>query len=242
MDEQDKGRVSVVISARNEEKYIGETIKEVKPYSGEIIVMDGRSKDKTAEIARSLGAVVIQDEGKGKGQAIRMGIMAATREVIVFIDADGSHDPKDIPKLVEPILSGRADHVTGSRALGGSDELHGSFENFMRMLGNAIIILTVNMKFKTVLSDSQNGFRAIRADLAKKLDLRENITTIEQEMVIKTLHAGYRLVEVPAHEYSRKFGDSNISLKKVWARYVYTWLKYLFFCSKKKALKKGARP
>lgn len=238
MDAAAKEKISVIISARNEEKCIGETIKGVKPYCGEIIVMDGHSRDRTAEIARELGARVIQDEGRGKGQAIRMGIAAATREIVVFIDADGSHDPNDIPKMVAPILKGEADHVTGSRALGGSEELHGTFENFMRMLGNAVIILTINFRFKTLLSDSQNGFRALRADLAKNLDLKENITTIEQEMVIKTLHAGYRIVEVPAHEYSRKFGESNISMKKVWFRYIYSWLKYLLFGSRRKALKK----
>jgi glycosyltransferase involved in cell wall biosynthesis len=238
MDAEAKSKVSVIISARNEEKCIAETIEGVKPYSGEIIVVDGHSKDRTAEIARSLGARVIEDEGKGKGQAIRMGIAAATRDIVVFIDADGSHDPNDIPKIVAPILKGEADHVTGSRALGGSEELHGTFENFMRMLGNAVIILTVNYRFGTLLSDSQNGFRAIRADVAKQLDLKENITTIEQEMVIKTLHAGYRIAEVPAHEYSRKYGESNISMKKVWFRYIYSWLKYLLFGSKQKALKK----
>jgi glycosyltransferase involved in cell wall biosynthesis len=237
MNESVKNNVSVVMCARNEEKSIAEILEGVKPFCAEIIVVDGRSQDRTADIARSLGAKVIQDKGKGKGQAIRTGIEAVTREVVVFIDADGSHDPKDIPKLVAPILKGEADHVTGSRALGGSEELHGTIENFMRMLGNAIIILTINFRFKTLLSDSQNGFRALRADLARRLNLKENITTIEQEMVIKTLHAGYRIAEVPAHEYSRKFGDSNINMKKVWFRYVYSWLKYLFFCSKRKALK-----
>jgi dolichol-phosphate mannosyltransferase len=238
MEDKIRERISVVICARNEEKSLGEIIRGVKPFCGEIIVMDGRSTDKTAEVARSLGAKVLQDQGGGKGQAIRQGIEAVSRDIVVFIDADGSHDPLDIPKLVEPLIEGRADHVTGSRALGGSEELHGTFENFMRMLGNAIIILTVNFKFGTLLSDSQNGFRAIRADLAKRLDLKENITTIEQEMVIKTLHAGYRIAEVPAHEYHRKFGDSNINIRRVWFRYIYSWLKYLLFGSKQKALKR----
>jgi dolichol-phosphate mannosyltransferase len=89
--------------------------------------------------------------------------------------------------------------------------------------------LGINYRFGVRLTDSQNGFRAIRRDAALSLGLQENITTIEQEMIIKTLKKGYRITEVPAHEYARKYGDSNIKLGKVWFRYVYSWLKYLFW-------------
>lgn len=230
-------RVTVVICARNEEQSIGEIIQRTKPYSTEIIVVDGNSSDKTADIARELGAKVVQDSGKGKGDGIRTGIREASKEVIVFMDADWSHNPDDIPILTESILEDRADHVTGSRSLGGSQELHGTLENCLRMIGSAIITLGINYRFGVLLSDSQNGFRAIRTNVAKKLNLKENITTIEQEMIIKTLRAGYRITEVPTHEYVRKHGDSCINLRRVWFRYIYTWIKYLFFCTQKGAVK-----
>ena len=99
-------------------------LERVKPYYGELIVVDGHSKDRTREIAEAAGARVVLDDGTGKGGALRVGARAATRDIVVFIDADGSHDPDDIPQMVAPILRGEADLVIGSRMRGGSDELH----------------------------------------------------------------------------------------------------------------------
>jgi dolichol-phosphate mannosyltransferase len=222
-------KITAVICTKNEETSVGAVIDGCKPYVDEIIVIDGHSTDKTQEIAKNGGAVVYLDNGKGKGAAIRQGIGKATGEIIVFIDADGSHDPKDIGPLVAPIKEGQADHVTASRMRGGSDELHGTLGKFVRMVGSDIITLGINYRFHVSLTDSQNGFRAIRSDVAKKLDLKENITTIEQEMIIKTLRSGYRITEIPAHEYARRGGVSKVYVPKVAWRYVYSWLKYLFF-------------
>lgn len=220
-------KISVVIPTLNEEESIACIIEHCAPFADELLIVDGHSKDKTCEIAKSLNARVVMDNGKGKGDALRVAIATVTGDIIVFIDSDFSHDPADIPKLVEPILMGESDHVVGSRHRGGSDELHGDFEKFMRMIGSDIITLGINYRFNVRLSESQNGFRAIRTEIAQKLDLRENITTIEQEMTIKTLHKKYRLSEVPVHEYSRRFGESKIKLGKVSFRYVYSWLKYM---------------
>lgn len=222
-------RVTVVIPARNEAPSIGPIIEGCALYANEILVVDGHSTDRTQQIAADLGARVVTDNGVGKGDAIRVGIAEATGDVIVFIDADGSHSPDDIPGMVQPILDDQADLVVGSRMRGGSDELHGDFMKFMRMVGSDIITLGINYRFGVGLTDTQNGFRAIRTTTARHLNLVEDITTIEQEMGIKTLHAGYRVSEIPSHEYERSHGDSCIELRKVWFRYVYTWLKYLLF-------------
>ena len=222
-----KDKVSIVIPCKNEEKTIGEIIAKCKQYSEDIIVIDGHSEDRTTEIAKSMNVRVYPDNHKGKGDALRVGISKALKEIIVFIDSDCSHDPDEIPKLVEPIIKGNADHVTGSRMRGGSDELHGDIGKFIRMVGSDIITLGINYRFGVRLTDSQNGFRAIRRDVALSLGLKENITTIEQEMIIKTLRKGYRMAEVPSHEYERKYGNSTIKIRKVWFRYVYSWLKYL---------------
>jgi len=220
--------ISVVIPARNEEPMIGTIIEQAMPYCDEVVVVDGHSKDKTTDIARSLGARVVYDNKKGKGDAIRVGAFAVNHSIIVFIDADGSHDPADIPRLVEPIKKGEADLVVGSRGRGGSDELHGDIEKLMRLVGADLILIGINLRWKQNLTDSQNGFRAIRTAVIRDLDLRENITTIEQEMTMKCLKKGYRVDEVPAHEYERKFGVSTIKLKKVWFRYVYSFIKNIF--------------
>lgn len=226
-------KISIVIPTKNEEKNIGWVLKRIKRFckklSYEVIVVDGHSQDKTREIAARLGAKVILDNGRGKGEAMRKAIKFIRGEITVFIDADASHDPRDIKRLINPILENKADHVSGSRMLGGSDELHGDLEKFLRMMGSDIITLGINYRFGVRLTDTQNGFRAIKTNVVKKLSLKENITTIEQEMIIKTLRYGYKITEVPTHEHRRRYGSSAINLRKVVWRYVYSWLKYLFF-------------
>jgi len=220
----------VVIPAKNEEKSIEEIISGCRQYTNRIIVTDGNSMAQTRDTAAKLVAKVKIDPGKGKGSGIRASIAHVfDQDIVVFIDADGSHDPNDIPKLIKPIQDGQADHVTGSRLLGGSSELHGGFDEFMRLTGSSFIAFCINHRFNMRLSDSQNGFRAIRGAVLKALDLKENITTIEQEMIIKTLKKKYRMAEVPTHEYKRKYGQSNIKMRKVFFRYIYSMIKYLYF-------------
>ena len=221
--------MTIAIPALNEAATLAHIIKRCKRYSDDILVIDGHSLDDTVKIARSLGVRVIFDHRKGKGEAIRTAIPHLERAIVVFVDADGSHDPDDIPKLVQPILDGRADHVSGSRLLGGSSELHGGFDECFRLMGSSFITACINHRFGVRLSESQNGFRAIRTEVLKALGLRENITTIEQEMIIKTLKKGYRMAEVPTHEQKRKAGYSKISVKKVAFRYVWSMVKYLYF-------------
>jgi len=221
-------KVTVVIPTKNEEKTLEEIIAKCKAHADEMLVVDGHSKDSTREIAQKLGVRVVLDHGKGKGDGLRVGINEANGDVLVFIDADGSHDPDDIPKLVKPILEGKADLVIGSRGKGGSDELHGDVEKLLRMIGSDIILIGINKRWKVHLTDSQNGFRAIKTKVARQLDLKENITTIEQEMTMKCLKKGFIIDEVPTHEYERKHGKSVISLRKVWFRYIWSFVKNLF--------------
>ncbi|HOD28117.1 MAG TPA: glycosyltransferase family 2 protein [Syntrophales bacterium] len=221
--------LTVVIPTLNEAATLPEVIAGVRPHTDDILVVDGRSPDGTSDVARSLGARVVYDHGLGKGEAIRTVIGHLKRDIVVFIDADGSHDPADIPALVAPILAGQADHVSGSRLIGGSSELHGGFDECFRLMGSSFITACINHRFRVVLSESQNGFRAIRTEVLRDLGLEEDITTIEQEMIIKTLKKGYRMGEVPTHEHRRKAGYSKISVRKVAFRYVYSMVKYLYF-------------
>lgn len=217
----DQARVTVVIPAKDEEKTIGETIEMARPYADEMIVIDGHSGDRTREIAAELGTTVALDDGHGKGDAVRLGIARGRGDVLVFIDADGSHEARDIPALVGPILADEADLVIGCRMMGGSDELYGTLPNFVRFAGSLVINLAINYRWGVWLTDVQNGFRAIRRSVALDLDLRETKTTIEQEMAMKCLKRGYRVKNVPSHEYPRRFGESRI---KVWQRWpVYLW-------------------
>ncbi len=221
--------ITVVIPTLNESGTLADVVALVRPHTSDILVVDGRSPDGTAEVARALGLRVVFDHGRGKGEAIRSVIPHLDREVTVFIDADGSHDPKDIPSLIRPILEGRADHVSGSRLIGGSSELHGGFDECFRLMGSSLITACINHRFGVRLSESQNGFRAIRTAVLRDLGLQEDITTIEQEMIIKTLKKGYRMAEVPSHEHKRKAGYSKISVRKVAFRYVWSAIRYLYF-------------
>lgn len=218
---------TIVIPALDEAPTIGRMVEQCRPWALEVLVIDGCSHDDTAGIAREAGARVLCDHGRGKGDAIRTAIPEVTTPITVFIDADGSHDPADVPKLVEPIRRGFADHVGASRLIGGSSELHGGFDEFLRLAGSAFITACVNRRFGVRLSDTQNGYRAVRTDLLRALDLRENGTTIEQEIVIKTLAAGYRLAEVPSHEWARTYGRSHIDVWRVAPRYAYCLVRNL---------------
>jgi glycosyltransferase involved in cell wall biosynthesis len=220
-------RVTVVIPAKDEEGLIGEIVDSVRPYADEVLVVDGRSRDRTRAIAVEHGARVIQDNGRGKGEAMRRAIDAATTGILVFIDADGSHEPRDIPAMVAPIEAGLADMVIGSRGKGGSDELHGTFEQLIRYVGSQLIMLAINYRWNVRLTDSQNGFRAIRRDVAARLGLTSNLTTIEQEMLMKALKQGYRVSEIASHEYERRWGTSKVVVWKVWFAYVWSFLRNL---------------
>jgi dolichol-phosphate hexosyltransferase len=219
--------VTVVIPTRNEEGLIGEIVDSVRPY-GDVLVVDGHSTDATREIAAAHGARVSLDGGRGKGQAIRQALREATSEIVVFIDADGSHDPRDIPALVAPIAAGRADLVIGSRGKGGSDELHGTLGQFIRYVGSQLIMLAINYRWGVRLSDSQNGFRAIRREVGLALDLKSNLTTIEQEMLMRTLKLGYRVDEVASHEYERRWGTSKVVVWKLWWAYIWSFWRNIF--------------
>ena len=221
-------RVTVVIPAKDEEGLIGEIVDQVKPYADEVLVVDGHSRDRTAEIATAHGARVIRDNGQGKGEALRLALARAEGEIVVFIDADGSHDPQDIPKLVAPIRAGVSDLVIGSRGKGGSDELHGTLEQFIRYSGSQVIMLAINYRWNVRLTDSQNGFRAIRRDVGAKLGLTSNLTTIEQEMLMKALKQGYRVSEIASHEYERRWGTSKVVVWKLWFPYVWSFIRNLF--------------
>jgi len=219
--------ISVVIPTRDEEGLIGEIIESVRPYATEVLVIDGHSRDRTREIAAQHNARVVLDHGKGKGEALRMAFEVATGDIVVFIDADGSHEPRDIPAMVAPIIAGQADMVVGSRGKGGSDELHGTLGQLIRYTGSQLIMLAINYRWNVRLTDSQNGFRALRRTMGQQLGLTSNLTTIEQEMLMKALKKGFRVAEIPSHEYERKWGVSKVVVWKLWFPYVWSFLRNL---------------
>jgi len=221
-------KTSIIIPAYAEENTIEETIRTAREYVDEtIVVVAKKSKDNTFKIASKLADICIIDDGRGKGAALKIGVEMASGDVIVFIDSDGSHDAKDIPKLVKPIIKDNYDLVVGSRALGGSEELHGTLSEFIRNSGGAVIMLCVNYFFNVQFTDCENGFRAIKKDVFKSLRLNANDFDVEQEMFIKALKDGRKVKEVPTHEYKRKIGNSRLKVSKTGWKFVWG-LRHLF--------------
>jgi dolichol-phosphate mannosyltransferase len=217
----------VAIIARNEEATIAGVIESVLPFADETIVIDGNSSDRTREIAADLGLKVFRDGGGGKGDGIKKALAVASGEIVVFFDADGSHNAEDIPLMVAPIAAGKSDLVIGSRWKGGSDELGGDFSMFIRSTGSAIIALIINFRWGARLTDCENGFRAISTGVGRSLSLTEDGFTIEQEMVMKCLKRGFKVSEVPSHEFERQAGQSQIKVWKVAHKFAWNLLKNL---------------
>jgi dolichol-phosphate mannosyltransferase len=220
--------ISIVIPCRNEAKNLELLLPRAVGIAEELILVDGHSTDNTKELAEKYGAKFVLDNGKGKGDGIRVGIKEVTTDVCVFIDADLSHDPETIPELVAPILAGESDMVLASRMRGGSDEFIATFMELIRLAGNMGATWLINLRCGLRLSDSQNGFRAVRTDLLRMLDLKSNKHTIELEMDMRAGRAGARITEIAAHEHERKYGESMLSVRKQAPVFLWVYIRECF--------------
>lgn len=195
--------ISVVIPAYNEEKTVGSLVQRAHrvlrdlemPY--EIIVVDDGSKDGTARIASQNGVVLVSNGvNYGKGHSLCMGIEKSRGSIVVTMDADGSHQPEEIPKLLFPILrvSPHTDVVIGSRFLG---ELEDHAMSNLHFVGNKIICLVMRILTGKWVTDSQSGFRAYRREVFDSTWIKSEGFDIETEITIKALVNGFNLSEVP---------------------------------------------
>ena len=194
-----KPKVSVVIPAYNEAMPIGSVIADCKAFCDEIIVVDDGSTDNTAEIAKKSGAVVIQNEKNlGVTKAIQRGLKAVHGDIIVTMDADGQHDPSDIPNLIKPIIDGKGDVVLGVR-----DEIPNRSERIINALAN----------LGARCSDTGTGFKAIRANIAKKMKLHG--TCLCGTFVLEAHKRGARIVEIPIKTKTRIHGKRKVKTKHI---------------------------
>jgi len=186
--------ITAIIPAFDEEISIGTMVLKTKKYTDHVIVVDDGSTDDTAEIARLAGADVISHlKNMGKGQALKTGFNIAKQngtKVIVTIDADGQHNPAEIPLIIEPILSGRVDMVIGSRYLNGNSI------PFYRRIGQKVLDIATNIDSKTNVTDTQSGFRAFAIGTVPMFKFKQNGFSIESEMLTDIANAGLKVEEV----------------------------------------------
>jgi hypothetical protein len=188
-------RVIAAIPAYNEERYIGSVVLKAKKHVSEVIVFDDGSTDDTTEIARLAGAIVLRQESNyGKGAAIK-GILSEVRnhppDVLIFLDADGQHNPDEIPRLVDAIQQGY-DFVVGSR------KAEKKKTPFYRRIGQGVLSFGAGVAAKgRKVMDTESGFRALSQKMIQDIDLTENGFAIETEMIIKATEKGLKMTEVP---------------------------------------------
>lgn len=208
--------VSVVIPAKNEARNLEHVFGTIPAWVDEIVLVDGHSTDDTAGVARRLrpDVRVIQQPGRGKGDALRAGFAAARGDIIVMMDADGSTDGREIPRFVSALTTG-ADFAKGSRyaSSGGTDDI-----TFSRHLGNKILSALVNVLFGTRYTDLCYGYNAFWARHLAKLDLSCDGFEVETVMNVRAAKAGLRIQEIPSHEHLRLHGMSNLKVFRDGAR------------------------
>lgn len=202
-------RISVVIPALNEAENLPHVLPTIADIAAEIILVDGHSTDGTAAVARRLvpDVRIVQQTGKGKGNALRCGLAASTGDIVVMMDADGSTDPCEIPLFVEALLDG-ADLVKGSRFLdaGGSDDI-----TQLRRFGNRVLNEVVNQLFQTPFTDLCYGYIALWRGCLDFFDVDCDGFEVETQINLRARKANLKIVEVPSHERLRLHGVSHLN-------------------------------
>jgi len=201
-------KVTLQIPTLNEAESLPRVLEQVPRQAvDEILVVDGHSSDKTREIAESLGCRVILQPDKGYGNAMKFGFSKAIGDIIISMDADGSPNPQEIPKLLAKINQGY-DLVLGSRYLpgGGSQD-----DTFIRRFGNKIFTWFTNLRHGSNFSDSLYLFAAMKKEMLLNLDLKSEDFALCIEILVKAHKQRYKIGEVPCFERARFASDSRVN-------------------------------
>jgi glycosyltransferase involved in cell wall biosynthesis len=203
-------RIVVVIPALNEERSLPKVLADIpRPLIEEVVVSDNGSTDRTADVARAGGATVAHEPRAGYGRACLAGLAALesnSPDIVVFVDADYSDRPSEMPELLAPILNGEADLVIGSRVLGEREP--GALAPHARW-GNALATWLIRILYGVRFTD-MGPFRAIRYRTLLELDMRDQDYGWTAEMQAKAARAGVRATEVPV-SYHKRVGKSKIT-------------------------------
>jgi glycosyltransferase involved in cell wall biosynthesis len=202
-------KVSVVIPTMNEEESIGLVIAEVKDAFSErpfeILVVDTNSKDRTREIASSLGAVVVEEPRRGYGRAYKTGFARASGDIIATLDADMTYPASEIPRLADELVSENLDFITTNRFANMEKGAMGA----KHRLGNWMLSVTARVLFRVRIKDSQSGMWVFRRTLLASMDLKSDAMAMSEEIKIEAFRR-FRAVEVPI-TYRVRIGEVKLN-------------------------------
>jgi glycosyltransferase involved in cell wall biosynthesis len=211
--DNDEILLSVIIPVFNEELTIGNIINRTKSVLEkenvryEIIVVDDLSSDRSLFYSLNKGVRVLKlKKHIGKGCALRVGFTKSIGSIIATIDSDGSHRPEELPQLIAPLLAKETDLVIGSRYL----EKKSININRFNVLGVRLFNYMIHFLVKNRVSDSQSGYRAMKAEILEKMNLKSGGYEIESEMLVKTVKMGYSIKEIPISFEQRTYGKSSL--------------------------------
>lgn len=205
-------KLSVLVPVYNERDTVTDVIDAIKATGivTEIVVVDDGSTDGTREVLKQLEGdpivrVLLHDQNAGKGAALRTAMETATGEVLLIQDADLEYHPRQYPKLIEPIESGRTDVVYGSRFLAGDPEgiLRSS------LLANKFLTLMTNLLFRNALTDMETCYKVFRREVLDGMTLRANRFDFEPEFTAKLLKRGIHIMEVPVDFSPRAYAEGK---------------------------------
>jgi glycosyltransferase involved in cell wall biosynthesis len=226
-------KLTVVVPVFNERNTLVEILRRMRAVElpdsieREIIVVDDGSDDGTRDVLRQLGdstvRVVMHERNRGKGAAVRTGFGHATGEYVLIQDADLEYDPEDWPKLLNPVLRGRARVVYGSRFTGERRNML-----FLHWVGNRFLSLVTNVLYNTTLSDMETCYKLIDKSLLDQLTLTADEFEIEPEITAKILKRGVRIYEVPISYAGREFDEGKKITWRDGFSALFTLVKYRF--------------
>ena len=205
-------RITFIVPVFNERDRVGEVLDRIDSLEldRQIVVIDDGSTDGTAEVLEPWrgreGVVLLRQENRGKGAAIRAGIPHVDGDIVVIQDADMEYDPADVPALIEPIERGAADVVFGSRLSGGRPQ---RAYLFWHLVGNRFLSLLTNLLYNTTLSDMETGYKAFRIEILRSLELQQDDFAIEPEITAKVCKRKLRLYELPIAYYGRTYAEGK---------------------------------
>lgn len=227
-------KLTIIMPAYNEKETIAEIVQKVQDVDigceKELIIVDDASVDGTKEVLKSMIGqpnlrIIFHEKNCGKGAAIRTGVEHATGEIVLIQDADLEYDPQDYPRLLRPILEGKADVVYGNRFHG---EAHRVLY-FWHAVGNRMLTLACNMLTNLNLSDMEVGYKAFHADILHRIRIRSDRFGFEPEVTGKIARLGCRVYEVPITYHGRTYAEGKKVTWRDGVEALWCIVRYRFF-------------